>query len=262
MTPAAPIIIKGTVGAEGTLRATWQFNKGQLAFMKTRDRNALFRNALVNAMTAWRAAFIPQRFTPYVKRSPFSYSLRGGEVAKAMASLGLKRDGTARPGVGGHGPLAVTVRGIMTRETDGWNPWGPTIPPMSLMQRMADREGRKKPASFYANDARAYGKKRLTEAFRNLYADGVMEPLVLTGDLRAGAMNGKVSATATSNKLVGRVTVPFPGPRNARVSQIIRTVPHWEVGYIIRQFKAAIESSRPEAPVSRSAPTAQPRQVA
>jgi hypothetical protein len=248
MTPR-PVIITGTVGNEGTLRAHWEFRKGQLAFMRVKERNDLFRSAMVHAMTQWRAAFIPQRFTTYVKRSPFSYSLRGGETSKALASLGMKKDGSPRPGVGGHGALAIVVRGILARETMGWNPWGREVPPLALVEKVAvmmpqEFKGgwRFQLAKAY-DAARAWSKRKLTDAFRNLYIDDIMQPLTLTGDLRAGAMSGKVSATATSNKIQGRVTVPFPAPRSARVGQIIRTVPHWEVGYIIRQWNAYLQAS-------------------
>jgi len=240
------------------IRAVWEFTKGQLLWMKTRERNAVFKNALAVAAGEWRTRYLGLRFTPYLKQRTFMY--RGpNPVGKALASLGTNAKGAVRPNVGGSGELNIRVRGILQRVTGGWNPWSKLPPPQILVSQFRERNKGKYRFSLTGNfggmlaDLRKESKQKLKDAFRNLQADGHMLPLVLTGKLRQSAPGGKIISSATSKNVRCTVTTPFPGPRAAIVGAYIRTIPEAESAYVAKVFGNEILKTVNSRPASAAA---------
>ncbi len=225
------------------IAATWTAAENALPFMRKRERVDLFKEIMVLSLRDYQQAFVSKRFTEYVERRPFGYSMYGQELSKAMAALGETKSGDIRAGVGGHGELHDVVKSILLNVTGGWNPWSSRPPSVILQQEWRKTHAGKYKFSVTGKfggmlaDMRAHYKKLLLGMFKNLYFSRIMKPLVLTGDTRGVAMNGKVTAVGRASGIFGKVSVPFPGPRSKRVSAIISTVPGWEVAYISRRIE-------------------------
>jgi hypothetical protein len=237
--------------APGNARSMVQMSKKQM--------NDLMRNAMMHAAYRWRETFLPLRFTNYIQRAPFKYLGPQGHT-KMLASLGVDSNGNPRPGVGGKGEITKITRAMFDREFFGWNPWSDQKIPAQLIAKFRAMHPGKYTWSITGAfggmraDLRKWAKSRVKDMGRNLKADGVMKPLVLTGDSRAAAMTGQIVARVTASKVRAEITAPAGGPRGSSYWRMIKTIPHYENAFFakeMRNYLTRTESLRALRPVSR-----------
>lgn len=242
------------MGAEGSIRWAITSQESALHLFRRSEQNRMIRIALRLAGRAWIKAFLPQRFTDYVKRKPFPYG--------ASRNAGFYVNKARRMGI---------LAGILQRNFNGWDPWSPTKPGPALIEDWKRRHPGKYRFSVTGQfsgligDLRANAKRMVREIVTEMASDGVFDPLVESGALRTSARRARARSTATSNKAQIRISVPFPGPRNPKVGDTIRTMPRWEVAFIARQTKAALVralNSRGVTAPTRDATSAQPGRAA
>jgi hypothetical protein len=224
-------------GGSGTVRWAINANAGFLLLLKQGERNKIIRDSLTTAGNAWKGAFLPKRFTNYVKAAPFYYKGKGkGFIIKKARNMGL-----------------------MKRWADiswfGWDPWeDANVPPALVKKFVAENSAlaeiaRKNGMSITPN-IRAAAKADLTA--KAIAASAAFLPLVESGNLRQSAMTrSRVDARATSTMAKVMVRIPFPSTGvnksgkpsfgyNSNVSRIIKTLPAWEVKWIANILKRSI----------------------
>lgn len=216
------------MGAGGTIRWAISSQEPALHLFRRSEQNRMIRVALRLAGRRWTRAFLPQRFTDYVEQKPFPYGKKpvGFLVNKA------RRMGMLQP--------------IFQRLFNGWDPWSSTKPGLALIEKWKQlnpgkyRRSITGAATGLIADLRKNAKRQVREVIADLNEDGAFQPLVQSGDLRKTALKARARATATANKAQIKIAVPFPGPRNPRVGDTIRTMPRWEVAWVANQAKAAL----------------------
>jgi hypothetical protein len=198
-----------------------------------------------------------------------------------LGAIRMMPNGAPLPGAA-VGELSSRAQGLINTFAGGWNPWSQGLPPETPALResfstLAEASGaaarslgsiRKWAWPRLVSEVRPLFKKKLREAFKNLELDGLMLPLVSSGELRKGAKGGIIRASSTSNKLTARVPVPFPGPRNINVGRVIRFIPPAEYAFFGRKFgealdaaqagRAAVASEAPQRSVAAAPPRAVP----
>lgn len=232
--------LRGVVSAYG----------GALALFDPKARNDIVRAAAMAGGEAWKAAFLPKRFGFYVERKPFPYpGHRLGFFIKKARRMGW-------------------LKGLFARHFGGWDPWSTETPPQDKVREFRDRfPGKYKfsrtgmNSGLYA-DFRANAKRMVREVVEEWESDNKFLPLIESGELRKVAVAGaRSTATAKGGAAFIRVKVPFPGGRNPRVAAVIRTIPQWEVVYVVkamaRDLAKRLESASPTSTsIGPSAPRA------
>jgi hypothetical protein len=213
-----------------------------MALFDRRSRNGITRAALEAAGNKWLIVWHPKRFTPYVTRQPFGYPKR--PIGLATAKL---RADDATP------DLRSAWMRIKNREFFGWDPWGHQPPPRKLEEWWIDRNrsryGIIRRTRFRLGgviklarkDIRRWAKKRTREYAGNLADDGMILPLVQSGQLR-DKFSKQARAEATSTAKRSRLTIVMPrGDRqSSTVNRILTMLPYWEYDYIRRNFRAEL----------------------
>jgi hypothetical protein len=247
---AGPMRTVDSGGTPGAFHYEWKATYDSLSWMKKRQRQAALNRAGEHAGYMWRETFLTKRFDPaYIKRSPFKYSGPGG-ISKALASLGVNKDGSPRPGVGGSGSLHDSVKGFLDRMFYGWNPYSSAKPPQQMVDEWKARNKGRGMWSASGLFGGMYGqirqdaKAKFKEYANNLKSDGVMEPLVLTGKMRGTVFTGQIVSRATPKGQTVKVSTPMPGPRSAAAVRVIKLVPEWERTYFARQYADYIAKTK------------------
>jgi hypothetical protein len=223
-----------------------------LKLFKTRERNALVRDAMAAAGGRWihepvqGQSFLDKRFTPYVTRRPFGYPKE--PVGLASRKLRLAEEG----------PLVGMWQRICARNFHGWDPWSAKPPPERLQEewmrrnpgeytkrkgiiartlRMIGRERKRLRA-----DVRRWAKQRVRkEIIPNLIKDELILPLVHEDKLRKGFSRGaRARATSTTNRSRLIITIPRGNRQAATVNRVLTKLPYWEFNFIRKQFTIAL----------------------
>lgn len=257
---------------DGPIRRVLLAQGPAFEFLTTRTRNIMVRTALQFAGNDWGNVWLPQRFGFYVERSPFNYPRHapGFFVGKARR-MGL-------------------LKQILARLTFGWDPWSSNKPPLELVQYFKKKHPGKYKSSKTGNytgffaDLRADSKRRVKEVVDEMEGDNKFVPLVETGFTAKTVpqrFRTKASVTANNSKLFLIMPLslrPAQGNRaaqttgkggiSATVTNVLRTMPHWEVTWLAKQFKAhlinqlagrGLSVSASGGVTSRALPTAQGR---
>lgn len=218
-------------GRPGTLRSALYAHGGTLALFSLHAQNTMKRAAMNAGGDAWRAAFLPKRFSSYVERRPFPYPRHniGFYLAKARR-MGL-------------------LKVIFQRFLGGWDPWGnERIPDDRFMawlkhERAAGNFGKSRTGEFKTarSEFRQWAKRLVRNQIAEMRDKKVFEPLIESGGLAISAIiNSRTVATSTAKRTILRIKIPFPGPRNPRVAEVIKTLPRWEVAYIAKHAGIAM----------------------
>lgn len=226
----AVVIASGREAAEsGTIRWAIESNRGNMDLLTQSTQNAIIREALTQAGQGWIAAFLPKRFGDYVSHPPFPYDIprRDGFYLNKARRMGL-------------------LAPVCQRLFNGWDPWSSNRPGPALIETWKRQHPGKYKRSITGQysgliaDLRRSAKAMVMQQVNQWFRDNVFVELVESGALQASSQNARATATATSSRQQIRIAVPFPGPRNPRVGDTIRTIPRWEVAYIARVVKASI----------------------
>jgi hypothetical protein len=224
----------------GAVRAEIQHSAAALAIFRPKVRNDLARSAMTAAGNAWITTWLPQRFTPYVLRSPFGYGKRKGPWLATKLR-------TAEAGTSG---VADAWKRIKARDFDGWDPWSTSPPPASLEKKWIDRNPNKYRlrglGSLFLGDAarmradlRKWAKARVREYAENMQSDGVINPLVASGKLRdTYSKTARPDVTATTKKLRMTIVIPRADRVSKTVGRVLGTLPYWEADFIAKNFIA------------------------
>lgn len=229
------------------LRVEITLAQRHMRWLDAKSRNTLIRSAFEGAGVAWISAFLPKRFTDYVRRQPFNYPKHGaGWLAKKLRSATK-------------GDLYTAWQKTKARDFMGWDPFADgaigKVPGLLLDMWIRDHPGMYKyrRLSRYiqigeGNKVRAdimrWAKKRSYEIASNLSADGIMLPLVMDGTTREAALGGARSqATVTTKKARLTITIPRGHAIPQRYSDIISMLPEWEFNYIRQHFAANLKAA-------------------
>lgn len=232
----------GTIVAasqQGPIRAQLVAKDGEMILFSRAERNAIVRAALFDGGEAWRAAFLPKRFTKYVEREPFCYGKRtAGFFAKKL------READGKSGV-----LSTIFTRICISRFFGWNPWDANqrIPDALIRKWKAENPGmyrnkrglsvlsKTESKRMYA-DIRRWAKGVVREYAKNLDADGIILPLVLTGALRKLATgSSRTVPVSTASKQQIKLVIPVADRQADTVNRVLRTLPEWEIAYIAKK---------------------------
>ncbi len=231
--------------AMGAVRAEITHQGKALAIFSVAVRNRLARAAFIQAGNSWITNFLPKRFTPYVMGGPFGYGKR------KPAWLATKLRTTAKKSEGSE--LAKRWTSIKNRDFDGWDPWSSAPPPASLMQKWVDRNPEKykrrrgvigfvlqlNQSRKVVYDVRKWAKDRTKEYAASMQADGIILPLVRSGDLRDKfASKAHSSAIATRKRCRLTITIPRGDRQSQTVGRVLGTLPYWEGDFIAKNFIA------------------------
>lgn len=211
-------------------QAAIEVHGGALYLFSTSHRNQIIRTAAMEAGEEWQAKFLPLRFTKYVTRFPFS----GARTDLGFVITKVRKSKLPE--------VVKRWQAMLSFNFMGWDPWTNTnlMKPQLYRKWLHDHPGEykvrpdnrtvmlKESARAYA-DLRKWAKKIARQFAILLDQQGFIQPLVDSGALRSGAFGGKIKATSTTFKFTLKVPIPFPGPRNPVVSQILQTVPPWEL---------------------------------
>lgn len=241
----------------GAIRARINASGAALALFRPGERNRIIREALVFAGNMWLGKFKPLRFTDHVQRAPFGYPKRPTNLA------------TTKLRTAPRGPLFDLWQGIKLREFRGWDPWSPISIPRALVDefirkdraRYTKKGGRIDWKELHA-DIRAWAKKRTREYAGNLAEDGVMLPLVMTGDLRdVYTRQSRATATATAARARLTITMPRGNRQNKWAVRILGMLPVWEFNQIVKWFDVAFSQGLAKGLASRFAQSPDGRSV-
>lgn len=214
-------------GGNGTIKWQIDYYGPALDYLTDKNRNALLRDAFNAVGKQWISLFLPKRFSDYVDRSPFPYPRHrlGFYFAKAKR-MGIVRD---------------IIKRLPT--TKGWDPWSTEKPPLPLIiewKKLNPGKYNLRNTLFNSGligDMRRNAKRMVFEIIEEMSMDGKFIPLVEKGIARGFAKEGaKARSTVTSGNTVLRISVPFGHPVNPTVSDVVKTVPTWEIKWIAQQF--------------------------
>lgn len=236
---AGEMAFAGQRFGRGAIRAEINYQAPALSIFRVSRRNALARTAFEKAGQAWITNFLPKRFTPYVMGGPFGYGKR--KPAWLAAKLRTTKSGN----------LLQKWETIKRRDFDGWDPWSSQPPPASLVQKWVERNperykrrrgvigfvlqlSQSRSAMFHI---RKWAKDRTREYAANFQADGIILPLVRSGELRdTHAKQARGVATATARRVRLTMTIPRGGRQSQVVNRVLSTLPYWEHDYITKNF--------------------------
>ncbi len=188
----------------------------------TKARNSVMRWSLIEMGYAWAGKFLGRRFTGYVQGAPFFYDMGTNAMVRKFRRMGL-------------------LQPILAKETYGWDPWSHAGPPRQLIEdyrrRYPQTGGAFSRTGNYFTLSKTIRRdtKRIIRDFVDDLTDKKTRPLVETGAAEQAALAGhRVVATSTQTTARVTITIPFGGPRNALVGNIVRTMPPAEVGFMAK----------------------------
>ncbi len=191
---------------------------------KVGARNNVMRWSLVEMGYVWASKFLGRRFTNYVRGAPFFYDMGVNAGVRKFRRMGL-------------------LQTILAKEMYGWDPWSNAGPPPQLIadyRRMHPevRGGFSRTGNYFTlSKTIRRNSKRIVRDFVDDLLTTKIRPLVETGQAEATAIAGhRVEASATATRSRVSITVPFGGPRNVLVGEIVRTMPPSEVAFMAQEL--------------------------
>lgn len=194
------------------------------------ERNALLRNSLIDAGTAWANRFLGRRFTNYIKTAPFFYDMGVNAAVRKFRRMGF-------------------LQPILAKEFRGWDPWSNASPPKALIEDYRrvhpETRGAFSRSGNYLTITKTIRSeaKRIVRDFVGDLMSRKLRPLVETGAAEKTALAGRrILATVTKARCRLAITIPFGGPRNKVVGQMVRTMPPREVAFMAKTWAAAVSA--------------------